>query len=193
MHNTLEDMPKLSILIPSLHKRAMYLEKILFSLEWQRKQLANPDDVEIVQSVDNGERKTGWKRNWLIANSTGESFMFVDDDDEVSPTYLALNLKGHDTGADCNSLTGIYVSNGVFGKPFIHSIKYNSAWEDSVNYYRAPNHLNRNRRDRVGDILFEEKNFGEDGCWMEAIQKQGRLRNEHWIPELQYLYYCVPK
>jgi glycosyltransferase involved in cell wall biosynthesis len=186
-------MTKLSILIPSLVSRERHLAKLLFKLQWQKKALSNPDDVDIVMYVDNGEQTIGFKRNHVMSLATGEYQAFIDDDDDVTDNYLQLLLNGIATGADCCSLTGLYIPNGVLDMPFIHSIKYDKAWQDDKFYYRAPNHLNCIKRDLVKDIKFQEKNFGEDGCWMEDIFNQKRLKSEHYIPQLLYYYNFVSR
>jgi hypothetical protein len=91
---------------------------------------------------------------------------------------------------DCNSLVGNYYVNGVYDRPFIHSLKYDHWWQDDKAYYRNPNHLNWIMLDKIKDIKFQHKNFGEDGCWSEDLHRSGVLKNEYEIetPFYNYLF-----
>jgi hypothetical protein len=42
--------------------------------------------------------------------------------------------------------------------------------------------------DLIKDILFQEKNFGEDGCWSEDIHRLAVLQKEYHISEPFYYY-----
>jgi len=116
---------------------------------------------------------------------------FIDDDDTVTDNYLELNMPGVFGNYDCNSLIGIYSLNGVTNPHkhiFIHSLKYDHWYDDTRGYYRNPNHLNVIKLDLIKDIKFQEKNFGEDGCWSEELFKSGVLKTEYEITTPFYNY-----
>lgn len=145
--------------------------------------------VKITVMKDNREISIGEKRNRLIESTNGEYFAFIDDDDMVSDDYIKLVSDGCKTGVDCCSLIGNYYLDGVFYKPFIHSIKYTEWNNDNPLFYeRCPNHLNAMRRDKVGDIKFDDVNFGEDGKWSYAIRDAKRLNSEYYIDKVIYNY-----
>ena len=96
-------------------------------LSRQRSNLANPDDLVILVNKDAQTKTIGQKRNELMdaAIASGATHRaFVDDDDMVSADYLSLNMPGVYGGFDCNSLFGRYYVNGVYDRPFHHSLKY---------------------------------------------------------------------
>lgn len=176
---------RLSILIPTLDGRELFLDTLYTELKRQ----INGLPIEILINKDNKEKSIGKKRNELIEEAKGEYIAFFDDDDTPSEHYIIKQMQGCQSGLDCNSLIGNYYLDGVFDRPFIHSIKYKDWYSDHNFHYRCPNHLNAIRRDLVKDIKFEEINFGEDGRWSMEIMRQGRLKTEFEIKETIYHYY----
>jgi hypothetical protein len=189
--------PRLAILIPTIDGREGFLEALRGELERQRLALANPDDVLVLVNKDDQTKTIGRKRNELMdaAVAAGATHRaFVDDDDVVSPNYLAANLPGVHGGFDCNALVGRYYVEGVFDRPFYHSLRYTHWWHDAAGYYRNPNHLNVMKIDLIKHIRFQEKSFGEDGCFSEQIASEGLLKTELAIDDVIYHYYsrCKP-
>lgn len=186
---------KLSILVPTINGREAYLERLLEQLENQVENFNVDKEVEILVLKDNRELSIGEKRNRLIDLASGEYLAYVDDDDGVSDNYIEWQMKVANSGLDCGSLVGMYYENGRQQKTFIHSIAYDRAWEDKDRYYRAPNHLNCIRRQLIIDagIRYQHKNFGEDGCFMEDLIKQGVLKTEFPVTECIYNYYFRTK
>ena len=185
-------MTKLAILIPTLSSRAHLLSRLITELDRQRA----GKDVIVILHEDQGQKTTGQKRNELMQSALdagSEYISFVDDDDMVGPNYVDLNLEGIAMGFDCNSLKGQIYWEGKPGKPFFHSLIYDQWYEDKNGYYRCPNHLNCIRLDKVKDIPFQDKNFGEDGNWSMDIQKAGVLKTEYQIKEVLYHYYVTKK
>lgn len=180
-------------MIPTLESRKNYFEKLLFKLQWQRLLLPNPNDVEIIICRDNGEKTTGWKRNWCVDQAKGVAMAFIDDDDDVTDRYLLKGIEFADSDKDVASLIGMYFAHGVYDRPFLHSLKYSSATQDANFYYRAPLHINFIKRDIVKHIKYPEKNIGEDGTWMDSVVSAGLLKTEFEIKETLYLYYAGKK
>ena len=184
--------PKLAILIPTIEGREEYMQRLMNILYPQLEQYR--DGVEIIVCKDNRENTIGAKRNMLteMAVKSGATHRaFIDDDDTVTDDYLDLNMPGVMGMYDCNSLVGIYSVNGVIDPNkhiFLHSLKYTHWYEDDTYYYSNPNHLNVVKLDLIKDIKFQEKNFGEDGCWSEDIAKAGVLKNEYEITKPFYNY-----
>lgn len=174
----------LSILICSLEERKEYLNRLTEKLKLQNKY----EDVEICVYTDNKENSIGTKRNSLLNNAKGKYVCFIDDDDMVSDNYIDLVREGCFTDKDCISLNGVITFDGQNAKQFIHSIKYNSYFEENDIYYRPPNHLNAIKKELVKDIKFEEINYGEDTDWAMKICNLGILKTEHEIQEIIYLY-----
>jgi hypothetical protein len=176
----------LDILICTLDSRTKQFDYISEKLANQITSLGV--DVSIIFFKDNREHSIGHKRNVLLADSKAEYICFVDDDDDVSDSYLLNITKALGTSPDCASLTGIITFNGTAPKKFIHSIRYNSYFEKDKVYFRPPNHLNAIRREIAAKFTFPEVNFSEDTDWAMQIAKAGVLQTESWIEEPIYYY-----
>jgi hypothetical protein len=184
---------RLAILIPTIEGREDMLQRLMEILNPQLNKYGS--DVAVLINKDRiGEKTIGQKRNELTALAIEQGFThraFIDDDDTVSEDYLELNMPGVYGNYDCNSLIGIYSVNGVVNPNkhiFIHSLKYDHWYEDGQYYYRNPNHLNVCNLAKIGHIKFQEKNFGEDGCWSEDIAREKCLQNEYLIEKPFYNY-----
>lgn len=183
---------KLAILIPTIVGREHYLERLLNVLLPQVDEFIG--DVHVLIESDNREKTIGEKRNILTQRAIDEGFThiaFIDDDDMVSENYLKLNMPGVYGDYDCNSLVGIYSVNGNIDRNkhiFLHDLKYTHWYEDSTHYYRNPNHLNVIKLSCIKDVKFQEKNFGEDGCFSEDIARLGCLKTQYEIKEPFYYY-----
>jgi len=148
-------------------------------------------DVNIISLCDNREMSIGEKRNKLLQSAKSKYVMFVDDDDHIHLNALdwIFNALKHDP--DCVELKGILTTNRVNPKLFIHSIEYNSYFEDNGIYYRPPNHLNPIRREIAQQFKFPENNFGEDTDWAMQIARSGKLKSEGKVPDAWYYYNWV--
>lgn len=176
-------MIKLSLLIPSLENRAGFYNRLREILDPQL-----TAEVEVITFIDNGERTIGAKRNWLLKKAKGEYIAFIDDDDRVSTHYVSKVMEGIDKGVDACSLIGIITEDGLNPKKFIHSNKYNSWFEIRGIYYRCVNHLNCVRKSIALQIMFPEKNKGEDHDYSMRLNKANIIKSEHEIEEAIYFY-----
>lgn len=178
---------KLSILIPSLHKRTDVFCKLIKGLYEQK-----TDEVEIISLIDDGEMSIGAKRNELVKVASGEYISFVDDDDSVSKNYISNLLKGIEQGVDCCSLRGVITWDGERLELFEHSIKYDSyktnVSGEAITYERFPNHLNCIKSSIVKQIKFPEINHGEDTDFATQIFNLGLIKTEYFIDEVIYHY-----
>jgi glycosyltransferase involved in cell wall biosynthesis len=146
-------------------------------------------------AADNGEKTLGEKRNDLIQTATGKYIVCLDDDDGIADEYIYSLTTAAKSDCDCASLVGKHYIDGVFQKPFYHSIAYDKWWEDKAAYYRCPNHLNLIRRELVLDIPFRGRDYvrGMDAEWSMALQRSGRLKREFQITQALYYYYAKSK
>lgn len=179
--------PLLSILIPSLDKRAGLLAVLLRSLEKQ----ITPElkgKVEICVSLDNGKKSIGEKRNELTQNCKGLYCASIDDDDRISPNYIYWLLRGIETEPDCCSLVGRYTKNGRNPQIFKHSIEYDGWFEKHNILYRYPNHLNCIKTEIARKMHYPEINHGEDRSFSEQLQASGLLKIEYKIEPILYSY-----
>lgn len=171
--------PKLSILVPSMHTRAAHLAALLKNVAGQAARA--DEEVEILVDMDGGVDRsavtTGQKRNRLIARSSGEYVVFIDDDDTVHKEYVSLILAAlaKQPGVDCVAIHGVMIRVDHAGRPewrFHHSIRY-TQWRDALDakdrHERCPNQLNPIRRDLVLQVPFPHTNV-EDRPWSEKLR-----------------------
>jgi glycosyltransferase involved in cell wall biosynthesis len=76
----------LSCLIPTIpERRTTFLPRFLTELERQTAGLP----VEILTFYDNQQRSVGEKRNTLLREAKGKYIVYLDDDDEIAPDFIA--------------------------------------------------------------------------------------------------------
>lgn len=190
----------LSILIPTINSRKGLLAALLNEFEVQiSKDLIiskadgikkyNYGDIEILIFPDE-ELNLGTKRNILLKAASGKYSCFFDDDDFPSADYISELRKAIEQNPDVVSLRGIMTTNGKNPELFEHSLKY-SAWkttDNEIKYERYPNHLNCIRASIAKQILFPEKNFGEDHDWSRKLHESGLLKTEYYTDKVLYNY-----
>lgn len=179
--------PLLSILIPSLDKRAGLLTVLLRSLE---KQITPDikDKIEFCINLDNGKKSIGQKRNELTQSAKGLYCASIDDDDRISVNYISHILRGIEKEPDCCSLIGTYTKDGRNPMLFKHSIQYNGWYTKDRVLYRYPNHLNCIRTDIAKQIKYPELYHGEDKSFSDQLRESGLLKVEHKIEHILYTY-----
>lgn len=179
---------KLSILIPTMPERLHHLQNIKRLLEPQL-----TPEVEVIYDDRPRGIPTGQKRNEMIARATGEWVCCVDDDDEVSSTYISDILEALNSNPDCVTFEGWMTTNGG---SYVHWIiklgeKYEARTDpDGVTrYYRFPNHLVPIRKSIASRVKFPDIWQGEDYQW--AVKIQPFLSTSVHIPKLLYHYKFV--
>ena len=178
----------LSVLICSLENRSHFLTRLLDELRKQSFQYDLGEKVEIITSIDSGEKSIGQKRNELINQANGEYVCFIDDDDMVSPFYLKTIVKGCELNYDCVGLVGQMTIDGSRAKTFIHSARYKSYFEQNRIYFRPPNHLNAIKKTIAEQFKFPEKNFGEDTDWAMQVARSNKIQTEAPVNVVLYYY-----
>jgi hypothetical protein len=185
----LRNPPVLSILICSLRERKPRLDALLAFLKPQC--IARP--IEVLTDVDGGEATIGAKRQRLLQRARGLYVCFIDDDDQISPTYvpdILVALEATPEATHC-SLRGIMKQQGAQNVEFEHSIRY-TTWEKlDGKLVRTPNHLNVIRRDLALQAGFVSSSWGEDRRFSDKLADIGCLIREAYIPAVLY-YYCLP-
>lgn len=178
-------MKDLAILICHIPERYDFMKRLTAILDPQLEKHKN----NVVCLSDDSRYKTiGRKRNDLVARVNAKYFCFIDDDDRVSSNYIDLLMTGIHKDVDCCSLTGEITWDGQNPKPFIHSLQYQSYFEDDRAFYRYPNHLNAVKTEIGKRFPFPEKNHGEDTDYATAMFKAGVLKTEHEIKQTIYYY-----
>jgi len=181
---------KLSILIPGLIGREDSRASLVSKLRKQARELGVFKEVQIIVNIDDGSKTIGAKRNELLEAARGKYLCFIDDDDEVSQTYLEDVFEGINYGADCCSLRGVITWDGIDPEVFEHSIKYGAyaTTTNPIKYERYPNHLNVIKSEIAKQFKFPETDHGEDTNWATQIHESGLIKMEHYIDRVMYHY-----
>jgi GT2 family glycosyltransferase len=177
----------LSILIPTLGKRASLLNLLLEELKSQ----IGESKVEIL--IDSDEKKTtGEKRNLLKSKATGKYIVYFDDDDEPAKDYIEQILKGCQSDSDCIVFNGYMTTNGKNRVNFIIRLGEKYEYRHGI-YYRYPNHICAFKKDLVRHIDFPHKIQGEDYEWATKVRDSGVLKTQYVIEKDLYHYKYISK
>jgi glycosyltransferase involved in cell wall biosynthesis len=176
---------RLSILICTLPERADKLKRLTDILDYQ---IAWFKD-HVHYSIHDAGRgmPTGKKRNELINQTSGEYFVFIDDDDVISDDYVEEIMKAIEQKPDVVTFKGFMTTNGEDRRDW--TIKLGSKYEErNGHYYRWPNHIVPMRRDAVRQIAFPEIWIQEDYQWSKRINDMCLLKTEVHIDKVLYHY-----
>lgn len=179
----------LSILVLTIDTRVDLFNKLYAELCKQVSTMNMQEDIELLVNYDN-ENSIGTKRNDLLNAATGEYICYIDDDDEISATYIQDIISALDSKPDCVSLLGVITWDGRNAEMFEHSIRY-SAYATTtkiIKYERFPNHLNTIKSSIAKQFSFQEIDFGEDKDWATKIYNSGLLKKEVRINKVLYFY-----
>lgn len=178
-------MKQLAILIPTLPIRIDGYTRLIKKLNQQIIQNNLTDNIQILSFCDTKDVTVGIKRNWLLEKSNSKYVCFLDDDDDISDSYIKSLYEATLHGADCVTFLGEHHENGKitdFSISTMHSRNYN----DTNCFYRLPNHLCPVKREIAIACMFTDKNFGEDSDYAEKINRV--IKNEFHIKEKLYFY-----
>jgi glycosyltransferase involved in cell wall biosynthesis len=180
----------LSLLIPTIESRQGLFSQLTSRLNDQIRVSPWAEQVEVLHHVDRGECSIGYKRNLLIGKACGLFVAFIDDDDEVSPDYVARICEAivRNPEIDCIGLRGIITFRGAHPHEFIHSLRYGDYFSRSHTYYRPPYHLNPIRREIAMRYRFPDISYSEDIEWALQLRSDGALKHEEFIDSVLYYY-----
>jgi len=187
----------ISILIPSMFKRAGMLASLLRHLYIQIEECKAENLVEVLTNVDYGEahggKTTGEKRNMLLDQSKGKYVIFADDDDKIAPFYVEELLKASESDADCFAMSGYISTNGRDQKIWHISkdLNYGAKFDhEGKEYYeRWPNHITCTKREIAVQIKFPHQTVGEDFAYSSALHHSGLIKTEYRIERFPMYYY----
>jgi glycosyltransferase involved in cell wall biosynthesis len=172
---------KLSILIPALDKRDS--KKLIDNLN---DQVSRYEEVELIVESDDGSMTSGEKRNNLTSLAKGEYICFVDDDDQVKPTYVQDILDNiYETSADVIT----------FNLRFIKDKTPREVWQFGLwpNQRRkkrmCANHLCAWKKSIATRVAWcNELGNWDDHLWFEPIFYAGLAKTVKHIPKILYDY-----
>lgn len=173
--------PTLSILTPAIWNRdgAKFLAAAI-------SEQIGSGPVEHLVLFDNRARTIGAKRQALVDIARGQYLAFVDDDDDVSPDYVASLLRAAETGADCITFRQRAIYNGLESEVHFGINNQDGPFAPGGITLRAPWHVCAWKRDRVAGCLFSESNYGEDLIWCQQARR--RIRTGHHIDRVLHTY-----
>jgi glycosyltransferase involved in cell wall biosynthesis len=179
----------LSILIPTLENREHLFTELLNKLGRQIRDINAFDEIEILYNNKPKPLTTGDKRNELLNQSNGKYVIFIDDDDDISDSYLFLVYKACLTGMDCVSINGYITTDGKDRIDWRMSKDFNNETIKENNkdvYIRKANHLAAIKREFALLAGFPSKSNGEDKDYSDSVNKY--LKTEYIIQEPIYHY-----
>ncbi len=173
----------LSILTPAVPKRMLKLAELCEELQRQ----IGVFPVEHLALLDNKKRTVGEKRDALLRAARGKYVAFVDDDDWVSPNYVAEIMGAVASDPDVITFRQVAKVNGAESviefrlghpnEPFTpNGITKRNAW-----------HVCAWRRSLAICSSFPSSNYGEDWAFAARLCALPGLREEH-VPKALHLY-----
>jgi glycosyltransferase involved in cell wall biosynthesis len=173
--------PVLSILTPAIWNR----DSAKFLAAAISEQIGS-GPVEHLVLFDNCARTIGAKRQALVDIARGKYIAFVDDDDDISPDYVARLLAAAETGAHVITFRQRAIYNGLESEVHFGINNQDGPFTPGGITLRAPWHVCAWKRERVAGCLFSESNYGEDLVW--CVQARKRARTAHHIDTVLHTY-----
>ena len=173
---------KWRILVPSVVQRTAKLRELFRCLAPQ----LVPGEVEVLCYRDGWREGIGTKRNLLVREAAAEYVSFVDDDDLVVDDFVATLFPLLD-GVDYVSFNLKPVHRN-YGKDFVvhQSLAFRARW-DTEGRWLDIGHLCPMRHEIASLAEFPDR-YGEDEIWANDIRATRRLRTEHHVDRVLYLY-----
>lgn len=183
-------MIKLSILIPSTHKRwdnfNLKIQEQLFS-QYDKLTPEQQKEVEILMFVDTKSRMLGQKRNEMVNLALGEYVVHVDSDDRVAPNYITSLLNAiHKHGTDVITFYAEVSISGGKSRICDYSTRHGKDHNTSSRYNRLPNHICCIKKSVSKKSSFPNIMYSEDKVFAEILLPH--IKSEHQIKETLYYY-----
>lgn len=156
--------PVLSILTPAVPSRMSQIAKLCNEIARQ----IGDQPVEHMVFLDNKRRTVGEKRDALLRAARGKYVAFVDDDDEVSPDYVASLLSAAQSDPDVITFRQHAVWNGQESEIEFRLGNPNQSFNPCGVTKRNAWHICAWRRSLAICSSFPPTNYGED--WEFASQ-----------------------
>lgn len=178
----------LSILMPCLEHRAWeaMLDALMSQVHPHR------DDVEVLFLPDNGIEPSGSKRNRLTARARGEYICFVDDDDRLSPEYVARLVDGCKRGVDTVTFDLTHHRKEpcrTVREEWRFGLWPNNTRTGQRSFNMTVNHLCPVRRDLARRISWcPLVGYADDQMWFKPLLASGLLATRHHVYETLYHY-----
>lgn len=176
--------PILSILTPGVPSRWHQIEALHAELARQ----IGDQPVEHLILVDNKRRTVGEKRDALLRAAGGAYVAFVDDDDAVTPDYVAALLKAAQQAPDVITFRQVAVVNGQSGEIEFRLGNPNEGFKPGGLTKRNAWHVCAWRRTLAVLSRFPASSYGEDWAFAAPLCALPGLREVH-IPAVLHEYH----
>lgn len=172
----------LSILTPTIPGREAQLQTLQAKIA---KQIGG-QAVEHLVLCDNRKRSIGAKRQALLDIARGTYIAFVDDDDDITDTYITELLTAAASGPDVITFMQAATYNRQLSIVDFQLGQGDHAYESDGITNRDAWHVNAWRRSRVAHCQFGESNYGEDLTWCQQARRMAETTVH--IPKILHFY-----
>lgn len=180
--------PTWSILVPTLGERRPLFERLMAGL---LPQLAAYDGrARVVGWHNDGSPSLPKIRQAMVLAADTDYLSFVDDDDLVSPYYVAEVMAALETRPDYVGFQVQCYSDGAPTAVAHHSLEFRRWRNFPGRYERDISHINP-----IRTVLARKANFAktapgraEDRSWADQLRRSGVLRTQVVIPRIMYHY-----
>jgi len=177
-----DDLPLLSVMIPTIPSRAAYLVEIVAKLDRQIKE--SGQHVELLAMLDNRSMTIGEKRNHLTAMARGMFHIWTDDDNDVAADYIAEITKAIVLHPDVDVITFKSTREKPGQKPRVRDCRLGNT---KVTMRKTvPCHINAWNARLAKQVKFPHINMRDDWPW--TVKINSLARTEHHIDKVLYHY-----
>jgi len=180
--------PTWTILVPTLGERRPLFERLMAGLLPQLDPYAGR--VRVAGWFNNGSPSLPKIRQAMVMAAETDYVSFVDDDDLVSPFYVAEVVAALTTEPDYVGFQVQCYSDGTPTAVAYHSLAY-SRWRNLPHRYeRDISHINPIRASIARRANFARARSGaaEDRAWAEQLRRARVLRSEVVVDRIMYHY-----
>jgi hypothetical protein len=180
--------PTWTILVPTLGERRPLFERLMAGLLPQ----LHPYEgrVRVVGWFNNGKPSLPEIRQRMVLDTETDYLSFADDDDLVSPFYVAEVVKALEAGPDYVGFQVQCYSDDHPTALAYHSL-VNGRWRNTRGrYYRDISHINPMLTEiaRTADFRRTRRGMPEDRAWVDQLRRGGLLRTEVVVDRVLYHY-----
>lgn len=176
---------KLSILMAGLSCRP-------WQAMWNELSRQRVDGVELLKCIDGGEETSGVKRQRLVDAARGEYVAFVDDDDEISPDYVASILSAIESKPDVVTFRLAWTADGVDRGQWTFGLWGDGGRMPNGTRKMAANHLCAWRRDIAQQVAWCPRlGYGDDQLWYKPLHAAGIAHRAELVDRVLYRYRFV--
>lgn len=169
----------LSILCPTLTSRKDMFEKLSFEIGRQAYDLYRDHPMlgQVVFQWDDspsfmdGGWSIGKKRESLVKRATGKYLCFLDDDEDISPSYIETLMRLCQNEVDVVTFRNLTKTDTYWTVVDMSLKNHNEEATPDRIVKRAPWHICPVKSEYAKLYDFEDSNYSEDWTWMEKVLK----------------------